>query len=162
MKHRDKILKKISLLKAELREITRLIAFNNEHYEIIAGFTDDSIMTGLVDKTGKFLPSQPTSYKSEEFKNLDLEFKIRILCKGIYQAIKNIPVTELKPYLENDGPQIQLKILTNIFVDKSIAEFPEIPESCTELIETMQLHFKNYRINITPLDEEEWLELLEE
>jgi hypothetical protein len=162
MKHREKILKKIDLLKSELREIARLISFDNEHYEIIAGFTSDSIMTGLIDKTGKFFPSQPTSYKSKEFQELELEFKIRLLCKGIYQAIKNIPVTELKPYLENDGPQIQLKILDNIFADKNIVEFPEIPESCNELIETMRLHIKNYRINVIKLEEEQWFELLEE
>jgi len=162
MRYREQILKKINLLKAELREITRLISFDNEHYEIIAGFTSDSIMTGLVDKNGKFFPSQPTSYKSKDFESLDLEFKVRLLCKGIYQAIKNIPVTELKPYLEDDGPQIKLKILDNIFADKNIVEFPEIPESCNELIETMRLHIKNYRISVTELEEEEWLELLEE
>lgn len=162
MKHREKILKKINLIKSELREITRLMSFNNEHYEIIAGFTFDSIMTGLIDKNGKFFPSQPTSYKSKDFESLDLEFKVRLLCKGIYQAIKNIPVTELAPYLNDNGPQITLKILDNIFQDKNIAEFPEIPESCNELIDTMKLHIQNYRINVIELDKEEWLELLEE
>lgn len=156
MKHRDLILKKINFLKEELREITRLISFNNENYQIIAGYTDDSVMTGLVDKNGKFFPSQPTSYKSKEFQELDEEYKFRILCKGVYQAIKNIPVSELEPYLKDDGPQIELKILNDIF------QLQTYPETCKELAETMQLHFINYRIKILNLDFNEWTNLLGE
>lgn len=156
MKHRDLILKKIHFLKEELREITRLISFNNDQYQIIAGYTRDSVMTGLVDKNGKFFPSQPTSFKSKEFEDLDEEYKFRVLCKGIYQAIKNIPVTELEPYLKDDGPQIELKILNDIFNTKNY------PESCKELAETMELHFSNYRIKVVSLEPTEWSDLLEE
>ena len=156
MKHRDLILKKIQRLREELREISRLVSFNNDQYQIIAGYTSDSVMTGLVDKQGKFLPSQPTSSKSKEFEELDEEYKFRVLCKGIYQAIKNIPVTDLEPYLKDDGPQIEMRLLNDPFKNKTY------PESCKELAETMELHFVNYRIKIVPLDFEEWKDLLEE
>ena len=152
---RNKILKQIEILENQLKELKRSILFETGSYTIIAAMTKDSAIVGLVDEEGLFIPMQGIVKSDPDFKKLKSADRFRFISGGIYRAIQQIPVTKLEPYLKDDGPQIKLKLHPlNLFKKK-------YTKDTKDLCETMNLHFKNYRIDISSLPSEEFQMLME-
>ena len=155
MKDQSLLRQKLKKLKELTREIEQLALNDKNVFIIAAGWSPGSIVTGLYDMDGRFMPSGPKAVKSKELEELGWSDKFKLLCKGIHRAIGMIPPTQLPPYLEEDGPQIILKLSAAGLFSFSVEDDNH------ELAETMQSHIKNYRIRVELLTNEEYEQLLE-
>ena len=154
MKNQTLLQQKVKKLKELTREIEKLVTTDRNLYTIIANWESDTIITGLYDTNGQFLFSGPKIISKEPLTDLSYEDQFRIVSKGIHRAIAMIPPLALTEYLKEDGPQITLKLHPKEM-------FQTEREEIKELADTMLDHFKNYRIQMDDLSQEEYEELLE-
>lgn len=153
----NKILQKLKEIKAQIKELETMLRTNNDTYTIIAGWNEDSALTGLIDLHSMITYSGPKSVKSDLFRDMPEADKFRAICRGVFNAIGMIPPTVLGRYLQDDGPQIVLK-MSNPDVFEKWESDPEMQE----LAVTMLDHIKNYRIKLDLLSDEYFQELLED
>lgn len=153
MKDQKAILQQIQLIKKQIAELEQMVRYESSEFVIKAGFTHEVIAAGLVDRNGVFNQSIACSIGLQEYIGLSQEQKFRLYCKGIYNALKMIPVTELERYLKDDGPQIELHY-------HDIGPFEEVPEGCEELAEQMKLHLVAYRIKCIGMNKNDFLTLV--
>jgi hypothetical protein len=110
------------------------------------------MVVNFCDRAGNKLPAAPV-LMDEPGAPL-----VMLMLRGIWQALKMIPLSELPRYLEDEGPQIQLRTLNSyLFKDDYLVE-----DELKEIHGAMLGHLKNYRVQILDLNYDDFEKALKE
>lgn len=162
MRDQQKILAKLKSIKEQMNQLEKMLRTGNDTYRVVAGWYGGSFICGLIDLDGMITYSAPKSVNNEAFEKLELMDKFKVITRAVHTAIGMIPVSVLQHYLAEDGPQIELSLSNpeyfEIWAEETDSQYKDIKDMAVGMCK----HFKNYRIKITQLDEEEFNELLED
>lgn len=145
------ILHRIKKLQNELSALEIYIKGGDVH-SIEAGTDGNHMVVNFCDRAGNKLLAAPV-LMDEPGAPLTM-----LMLRGIWQALKMIPLSELPRYLEDEGPQIQLRTLNPEIFQNDY----QVDDELKELHAAMLGHLKNYRVQISELNYDDFKKALQE